>query len=192
MHIELVDSLHPMRGKVERTTQHVYASAYDAHIPTFPDQLLCLLDETDDVLCSVGLRQSKEGFYCEHYLNLPLEDMIFASCGKVVKPEQIMEVTNLASSSGKHMLRLLFMVIERCLDLKMECAVFTATTRLRKALKLLHLPFEELANADSQAVGVNHSWGRYYDTLPSVCVVHRESLLRSFYLISRKGYSHGA
>jgi hypothetical protein len=185
MHIQLITQAHPLRPKIEGVTQDVYGQAYDAHIANFPELMLCLLDPNGDALCSVGLRKCHEGFYCEHYLDLPLEDHIFALSAQMVARDKIIEVSNLASCSRKHLLQLLFKVIEHCLNLEMECAVFTATSRLRAALKCLRLPFDEIAIATGEALETDHSWGHYYDTFPSVCIVQRGDLMNSSYFMTR-------
>ena len=59
-------------------------------------------------------------------------------------------------------------------------AFFTATSRLQKILRRIHLPLIDLGPARRDRVPTPEKWGAYYDNQPRVLAIGRDDLAPSW------------
>jgi len=83
----------------------------------------------------------------------------------------VLEVTTLAAVSPGCMLQLVDFIVSSGQNSGKRWGFFTATSPLRNALRRLNLGLIELAAADPLRLPDPESWGRYYETAPSVCAI---------------------
>lgn len=147
---------------------------FGARITHFLPVLLGLVDGDDQVLGVVGTTPGADAgggrWFCEQYLDAPVEQVLSAALARPVERSRLAEVGNLAAErpgAG----RLLLGSLAAWLDgAGCEFAVFTATRPLRALFRRLRIPLVELGAADPARLGdAAQAWGRYYEGDP--CVV---------------------
>jgi hypothetical protein len=161
----------PSRGPAEAVVRSVYARRYGAVIRGFPETLAALLDRDGRPVCVAGVRFGLDECFSEQYLDLPIEFAVAARTGMPVDRRQMLEVTTLASLQSTSPFRLINEVIREGRDLGMRWGIFTATRRLRQALRRTPLDLLEIAPACRDRIVAADDWGRYYGSDPWVCAV---------------------
>jgi hypothetical protein len=165
-----------LRVRAEQFIRTTYFDSYGARIARLPKRLFALVEGPGRILCAAGLRDGTEGFYSEHYLDAPIEQLVGAHVGHPVARCEIVEVTGLASRSPALSTQFMRDLIQYGDTLGFNWAFFTATSRLEKLLKRIHLPLIELGAASPVRVPSPELWGSYYDTAPRVVAIGRRDL----------------
>jgi hypothetical protein len=125
---------------------------------------------------------SERPFFCEHYLDEPIEDLVVRVADDECDRRRIVEIGSLASRvprAGHELIRVT-PIVAWCLG--MQLILCTATQRLRIALDQLGIAFRPLGPARRERLDPEeqHRWGRYYDDFPAVGVIALDDLSRLF------------
>ena len=147
-----------------------YFDAYGAHIERMYSRYL-RQGGTSRARAALGYTRGRPGepFYCERYLDSPVEALVSARLGHSVQRENIIEIGNLVADNGLAMLAL-WGAAANDLAAGGEVAIATLTTSLRSMFARVGVPIEVLAPARREALGVaGVSWGEYYARDPQVC-----------------------
>lgn len=127
-----------------------------------------LRDGKQALVASVGLRSAAFGpLFLEHYLEAPIEQQLAQALQQPVARDEILEVGNLAATSGHA--RLLFLSMARYLaSQRFRYVVFTATDKVQEIIQQLGLSPIHLAQASAERVPDASVWGSYYQRSPMV------------------------
>lgn len=167
----LLGTAHPRRRAVEAFIQSTYARCHGAELRGFPDTLAAILDDAGTPICAAGVRFGLTECFSEQYLDLPIEIALREATGLPADRDRILEVTTLAGSQRTHPFRLIDEIVAAGRRAGMQWGVFTATDRLRSALKRSGTNLVELLPARRDRIVTADRWGRYYETDPWVCAV---------------------
>jgi hypothetical protein len=166
----------PLWSVASRFIRVTYRLHYNAHVAHLPKNIIALVDRQNKVHCAAGLRDFSEPYFSEYYLDDHIEGVISVISGKPVKRYEIVEVSCLASrtpAASLHFIRDLILYSD---ELAFNWAFFTATSRLEKMLRRMHLPLINLGVASSNRVPSPEMWGSYYQTNPRVLAVGRDHM----------------
>ena len=173
VHMSIGHPLWPVTSLFIRTT---YLEHYSARIAKLPKNVVALVDAQNKVHCAAGLRDASEPYFSEFYLDDPIERLISNIAGKPVQRREIVEVSSLASrtpAASIHFMRDLILYGD---VLGFNWGFFTATSRLEKLLRRIHLPLVDLGAASPARVPTPEVWGTYYQTEPKVLAIGRDDL----------------
>jgi len=176
MLVRSVDPDDQARADVERMISTVYLARYNARVTSFPDRLCASFNPEGEVVCAAGVRNSDTGFFSEVYLENPIEKEIARKARMPVLRSSVLEVTTLAATRPGYMLPLVDFIVSSGQSTGKRWGFFTATRPLRCALRRLNLGLIELASAYPSRLSYPETWGRYYETAPSVCAVAGQGL----------------
>ena len=165
----VVPARHVARARTEAFIRGVYAEAFGAVIPAFPNLLAAAFDKAGAPLCAAGLRFADDGFFSEAYLDRPIEARLSAEGRRPVSRRRIFEVTTLASRSPMASLRFVNRIGDFGRTRDFEWLFFTATDRLQRLLRWMGHPLVVLGAADPRRIADPERWGSYYTYLPRVC-----------------------
>ena len=169
----LVPKGHALREPVQAFIARVYEENYAARIDVFAPTLIAMVDE-GQICCAASLRFAVDGFFSEAYLDTPIELSLLYTGEPPVRRDKIFEVGSLSSRAPKLAPRFIRQLIRAGERAGFDCAIFTATERLRRMLTRIGLPLLALAPADASRVAAAEMWGTYYATRPHVLAVTRE------------------
>ncbi len=172
MKIEFLEIDHPKREAAKGHIRKVYFDTYGARINTFAPLLVTVTNQDDQIVCVGGIRTKASGFFSDVYLDTDLDKAIYALDGIKTPASQIMEVVSVASTTPFPVLPMFDAMLSWGRANGMTCGVFTVTKPLRKLLKRTGLHFNALCTADISCVNDPKSWGTYYETEPTVCVIN--------------------
>lgn len=155
-------------GELLGFVRQQFARHHGAQIDTLLPWQCALLNGKAQLVASVGLRSAVAGpLFLEHYLPQPVEQQLAQVLQRPVARHEILEVGNLAATSGHA--RLLFMAMANYLaGERFRYVVFTATDRVQEIVAQLGLPALFLADARAERVPVPDRWGSYYLRTPKV------------------------
>lgn len=160
------------RHDLEAFIHKCFHQAYGARISHFMPELFGLSDRNSSLCAVAGVRRAATGpLFLEHYLDEPVEQLVFAHAGRPVDREGIVEVGNLAASSLGSA-RLSIITVTWLLAMGgLEWVAFTGNSSLVNSFNRLGLRPVTLCPADPLRLGEDrHAWGTYYETQPSVHV----------------------
>lgn len=180
MTLILADHSHPDRTRLEHAVRAVFLSEYGAHVPTFPDSLVAMLDPSGHPVAIAGLRFAEDGLFSDVYLDGTVEDVLGQALGRTVSRRQIVEFSSLAAPKAGAALPLVGAAIRLCLASGCSYGMFTATARLRGLLRRAGLTAVDLGPARRERVSNPAAWGSYYLHDPRVLVVAAETLPAAF------------
>jgi len=172
MTIMLVCREHPLRGRIEAHIQDIFADRYSADVTEFPERLAAIMAADGTPICAAGVRTSRDGFFSESYLDLPAERALAVASRQVVRRKEIIEVSSLASIHAGSAFLLLHAIITVGRKSGNKWGLFTATSVVRRALRVAGMATVELATAAPQAVANPDQWGSYYEHDPVVCALY--------------------
>ena len=157
------------RREAEAFVHGIFARRYGADVAAFAPNL-ALLEQQGRVVAAAGWRGAESGpLFLEHYLDLPIEDVLARIAGQPVPRSRVVEVGNLAADRSGASVQTILLMAEHLDRLGYEWVVFTATRELLTIFSRLGLPLLALAPADPARLGGEAAtWGTYYDTLPVV------------------------
>ncbi len=165
-----------LRDKAARLISATYLLNYGAAIRSFPKTLIALADDRQRVHAAAGLRDFSEPYFSEYYLDAPIEAILSAISRKQIDRGKIVEVSSLASRTPAISVQFMKALISYGEALGYDWAFFTATGRLERLLRRMHLPLIDLGPANSRCVPSAELWGSYYETEPRVLAFGREQL----------------
>lgn len=166
----LVERGSPRRDEVEAFVTRVYSDDYGAHAPELPPRLIAHFGDDGEVACAAGLRTDASGFFSERYLTGSVEAVVGAAVSEIVRREQLIEVTSLASRAPKKTAGFIGGIGVRARDLGYTWSLFTVTLRLAILLRRHGAPLVYLADAGPGRVEDPARWGDYYAHDPTVFV----------------------
>jgi hypothetical protein len=176
----IITQRHCLRAKVERLIREIYEQEYGAKIGAFPRVLLAAIDSQGEILCAAGFRDSDDGFFSEHYLDLPIEATLARVGGQSVARDRIFEFSTFASRRPTSIPQFLDDAINYAETTGYEWGFFTLTQSLRQILDRLGLKLRFLGSADACRLADALAWGSYYDEDPQVYAGNCESLTTRF------------
>lgn len=134
----------------------------------YPDY--CSVGPSQAPLAVLGYRMAgAQSLFLECYLDRPVERVVSERLGRHVDRRRIVEIGDHASRRPAATL-ILWHEAARSLAGQADVAVAVLTRSVRDMLERLGVPLIELAPARIEAIGTAAArWGRYYDTMPSVC-----------------------
>lgn len=150
--------------------RHRFDQTHRAQVSHFMPQLFGLQSDDGILHGAAGCRPAASGaLFIERYLDVPIEQAIFARSGIQVARHQIVEVGNLAAQ-GMGTARALIVQLTRLLALQgFRWVTFTGTQELLNSFYRLGLAPQSLGLADPARMGESLAeWGRYYDSQPRV------------------------
>lgn len=177
MKTDVITQLDSRRQTTEAFIRGRYREVYDAGLESLPSKLIGATDK-GRIACAAGLRTAADGFFCEVYLDVPVEEMIASRIGSPVPRARLLEVTSLCSSSPRLSIEFLRAVAFYGFENGFEWSIFVATERLSRLLSLLAFDPLKLVPANPERVPNLEMWGSYYDTAPVVMAVHRNTIAK--------------
>jgi len=172
------------RPALEAYVGQQFERAYGAKISEFLPDLISM--QCNDHFSAVaGIRAARDGrLFVEQYIDDPIEQRLSRVTGTPVRRSAVVEIGNLSATHRGA--TLLFFVLQAAVlhAAGYEWAVFCATGQVGKITSKLNIAMHELAAADPARLGpAADSWGRYYDTRPTVIAADvqatYDSLIRS-------------
>jgi hypothetical protein len=158
-------------GEIEDFIRQCFADAHGASIKHFMPRLLSLRARHGDLIAAFGLRSaSNSRLFLETYLDSPIEAVLQAQLGQVVKREEIIEIGNLSALYPGAARWLIVALTAMLHDEGYKWVVFTGTAALRNGFSRLGLRPVELGAATLEHLppADRASWGSYYDHAPMV------------------------
>jgi hypothetical protein len=158
------------RVLAEQFVREGFFRTHSACVQSFLPTLLAMSDESGRLRGVVGCRfAGSEALFLERYLNQPIEEVITARTGALVKREQIVEIGNLSCHNSRAARELMGLIPRYLIERGYTWIAFTATSSVRRILR--HAGGRAVDLAPAQSVRVAHGnddWGRYYDNDPRV------------------------
>jgi hypothetical protein len=160
------------RGQLERYVARCFARAYKAEVTEFSPLLL-------DVKCAgnisgvAGIRMAGTSpLFLEHYLDVPVEEVVENTFGEAVSRNDIVEIANLAALRPGACQLLLLMLAGVLHTAGFRYAAFAGTDQIIKTVHKLSEAVRPVGIADPSRLGADADhWGSYYDTSPQLLVV---------------------
>ena len=190
--ISLTQGSEAERAPVEALIESLYASSYQAVIPTHYPNLIAVHAGDGRVIAAAGFRLASAGpLFLESYLAAPVERLIGAHTRTVVVRPEVVEIGNLVSANRGGSI-FLFVTLAAFLQRnRFTYAVATATAGLTRLFETFGINSIELGRARPEALpdgGV--SWGTYYRSNPRVlagALAPARARLESFLPEARNG-----
>jgi hypothetical protein len=129
------------------------------------------MNDGERIVCAAGLRTERDGFFSEHYLDAPIDEILGTLSGGRVRRTEILEISTLASLAPTEIPRFISGLISFGKSRGFAWSFFTATSRLQQIVARLGLSPIYLAEADRTRVANFERWGDYYATKPRVLAV---------------------
>ncbi len=167
---EVVAQGHRLRPQVEATIRATFRRDHGAQLASLPRWLVASTDEVG-VICAASLRFAADGFFSEHYLDQPIEQLITERTGAHPDRSALAEVGSLSAGRPGEIGELVRGIINFLQARGTRWAFFTATARLRTFLGRAGIPLLELAPADPARIATAEAWGNYYQKDPRVMLV---------------------
>ncbi len=122
------------------------------------------------LVAAFGLRDGKSGFFCEHYLDEPLEAALSRAFGDAVVRRDAVEVTHLCATRSGLLAQLAPLLPPTLMDGGFRYLACTATQRLARFFERKGVKPVTLADARIEAIppADRFAWGRYYASCPRV------------------------
>ena len=149
-----------------------FARVHGARITLPAIRLAVAVAANGALLGAAGIRDHRQGFFSQAYLDRPIADEIEARTGADVRPTDLIEVVSMACPAPNATLPLIDAITARGRHEGRSWGVFTATGPLMRLLRRTGAPLVPLARALPERIGVAADWGRYYQTDPWVCALH--------------------
>ena len=166
----LIGRTAPERVDLERFITERYASTYGARVRQFAEQLVGFRNAEGAWVAALGYtRAGNAPLFAEQYLDRPVEETIGMKTGSQVQREHVVEVGNLAATSGGAARQVILAMTQLLHELACTWVVFTSTRLLLNSFARLSMDTIMLTRADPRRLpDRGESWGRYYETDPRV------------------------
>jgi Thermostable hemolysin len=157
---------------VERFIENAYLDQFGAVILNHYPTLLSLETRNRSVVATLGLREAADSrLFLERYFEQPVEQLVSAAAGQIVKRTAIVEIGNLASRRRISTARLVVGVAAYLGAVKGKFAVITATEKLRQTLTSFGFSWCSLGPAQAERLpDRGRSWGEYFRHDPHILV----------------------
>jgi hypothetical protein len=172
---QVIDREHRLRPLVESTIRSAFRRDHGARLTTLPRWLVAKTDDAG-VICAASLRFAEDGFFSEHYLDQPIEQLIAMHSGDHPSRAVLAEVGSLAAERPGEVREMIGGIIRFLQARGTRWAFFTATARLRTLLRRSGISLIELAPADPARIDFVETWGTYYLQDPRVVMASDEML----------------
>jgi hypothetical protein len=158
------------RAEIERFIAERFRKAYGAQVSHFCAHLLGARDDAGAWQAAAGYTPAGAGaLYLEHYLDRPVEAMLWSTLGERVPRGRIVEVGNLVASGTGGGRGFLPALGRHLVTHDYRWVVFTATREVRNLLQRLSFPVHMLGPATpGRLPDRGAAWGSYYAHDPSV------------------------
>lgn len=181
MQIKLIDLDHIDWPRINEFLQEQFSKKFSADLKEFPEHYLVIYKNNEPVACMGVTFPTVGSFFCEQYLDRPIETIISEHVGECVNRSEILQLGSIASTSiyaAVEMVQLAPLYIQ-CMGAKY--ALCTLTKKLSTLLKKLNVDFKFICDARKEKLKYGSSdWGSYYESEPMVgfvdCTVHKEIL----------------
>lgn len=169
--LSLVEAQGAARASLEIFIARRFDEVYQARVHRFLPRLFGLHGASGERVAAFGLRAAGESrLFLEHYLDEPVERVVFREFACSAQRSEIAEVGNLAGASPGA-LRDLIPELTRFLHREgFRWIAFTGAARLCNGFSRLGLPLQVIAPArlDHLPESERAHWGSYYALEPSV------------------------
>jgi hypothetical protein len=145
-----------------------FARRYGAQVAVAAIPLAVAVRADGRLAGAAGLRSAAEGFFSECYLDAPVATALSRAAGRLVHPEQVIEVVSLACVSPVVTLPLVDAIVGEGRRRGMSWGLFTGTSHLARRLARAGAPLLRLAPAAARMRPDRAVWGSYYATDPWV------------------------
>jgi len=161
---------HPERSAVENFIAQVFEKTYGAQVRHFAQVLLGLRGKNGEWQAAFGYTPATQRqLYVENYGGGSVEQQISSKLDTLVKRDQVVEVGNLAASSGGAARMLIAKATQYLYEAGFTWVIFTATRSLLNSFSRLDLRPILLATADpARLPDQGRSWGSYYEKNPQI------------------------
>ncbi len=158
------------RGQVLEFIRGRFLACFEAEVDDDSPTLVGVFDSARSLIAAFGLRDASSGFFCERYLDEPLEDALTRACRRPIDRHQAIEVTHLCGTCVGLLGHLLPLLPDALMASGFRMLACTATDRLARFFERrgLHPITLATARADVLSAEQQTRWGRYYDTSPRV------------------------
>lgn len=168
---QVIDPDDPHRFDAENFIRTTYSLRYGAVVTEFPRRILAMFDECKRVICAAGVRDAREEFFSERYLDAPIERILGECSGAAVDRGAVFEVSTLASQTPCSSAAFVREIVAFGEAEGFAWSFFTATSRLHLLLSRLGVGPVYLGEALAARIEEAGLWGSYYETRPRVCAV---------------------
>jgi hypothetical protein len=169
--LELRLALTPQgRSQVLAFIRQQFMTHYDALVDDDAPSLIGGFDVGGDLIAAFGLRRAQDGFFCERYLQAPLEVALARHYQVAVADQHVVEVAHLCAIRPGFLGQLMPLLALRLQQGGFRYLACTATACLARFFLRNGLPAIRLADADPGCLesSERRRWGRYYEKRPEV------------------------
>lgn len=152
-----------------------FARVHGARITLPAIRLAVATSRTGALLGAAGMRDHRQGFFSQVYLDRPLPVEIGAHANADLHDHDIIEVVSMACPAPMATLPLIEAITAEGRREGRSWGVFTATGPLLRLLRRTGAALLPLAPARPERLADADRWGRYYQTDPWVCALHDPS-----------------
>ncbi|MBI4687664.1 MAG: thermostable hemolysin [Nitrospirae bacterium] len=177
--LELIERDNPQWHILEGFVMDVYYRKYNAKIHPYCQSYLAINGWRGEMLGCVGMNKaSSPAFFCEQYLDMPVERYISMekfNAPTHVKRGCVTEIGNMASHIAGFGYYLIPAVtgLLNCMDT--QYITFTATNGLRNLFASLGIRLNIIVSARKEKLtGAPDTWGTYYESDPAVAWIDIE------------------
>lgn len=147
-----------------------FLACYSATLDDDAPRLVGGFDPRGELVAAFALRDCRDGFFCEHYLDLPLRDSLQEGLGRDVLLEEVVEIAHLCATRPGVLCDIMPAAAAALARLGYRYVVCTATSRLATFFQRKRLTSLVLGEAlpDRLTNAERLRWGSYYATRPVV------------------------
>jgi len=158
------------RQRVLAFIRERFDACFGAHVEDDSPTLIGTFDGEGALVAAFGLRDWRSGFFCEHYLDEPLERALSRAFGDAVVRRESVEVTHLCATRPGLLAHLAPLLPQTLIDGGFRYLACTATRPLARFFERKGVKPVTLADARIEAIpsSARSGWGRYYASCPRV------------------------
>ena len=158
------------REQVLGFIRQCFLDHFGAEVDDDSPTLVGAFDPDAGLVAAFGLRDAVSGFFCEQYLDRPLEQALRSQLARPVSRDQVVELTHLCAVRPGCLGQLAALLPAALIGRGYRYLACTATAcvgayLIRKGLPAVHLG---AASASALPPGEADRWGRYYEADPRV------------------------
>ena len=158
------------RGQVLAFIRQCFLDHFGAEVDDDSPTLVGAFDADLGLVAAFGLRDAASGFFCEQYLDRPLEQALRSQLAHPVRRDQVVELTHLCAVRPGCLGTLAALLPAALIERGYRYLACTATACVGAYLIRKGLPAVHLGAASASALPADQAdrWGRYYDADPRV------------------------
>ena len=164
------------RIEIERFITDTLHHTYGADIRRFKPYLLTLRDQDNRLIAVCGLHSAAtERLFLENFLDQPIEALLSAHTGSIVKRGEIVEIDNFSVVELGMSRHLVTAINDQLYFTAKQWAVLTATPELRDVFVDMGVYPEILADTDLNLLSPEDrpAWGNYFELKPQILAIRR-------------------